>query len=90
MHYWVNCRDPKSGDVRRIDDYMLDGLVPDHVIEAMRDSVADDLGLCRICESGGRRCHVMRWIGRNKWDKFCPVLWHDVFKPLSWRVEELA
>jgi hypothetical protein len=69
---------------------LLDGIVPDHVIDLMsREVVRDDLKLCEICESEGARCHILLWIAPNTYAKYCPVLWHDVFKPTSWKVKDL-
>lgn len=77
-------------DARWIREAMLDGIVPDHVVALMTCESADALGLCRICDSGGARCHVLVNIGPRRYAKYCPVLWHDAFKPTSWRVEDLA
>jgi hypothetical protein len=89
MHYMVIVRDRK-GEPFWLHEDLLDGLVPDRVIDLMTCEVAEDFGLCAICESGGRRCHVMLWIAPHCYAKYCPVLWHDVFKPTTWKVEELV
>ena len=89
MTYWVRVKDAKSGN-RIVEESILDGVVSDHVLDAMTCESADDLGLCKICDSEGARCHVMRWIAPNTYKKYCPVLWHDVFKPGSWKIEALV
>ncbi len=89
MQYEVIVRDHKNGH-RRISEALLDGIVEQHVIDAMTCETAEDLGLCKICDSQGARCHVMLWVRPHTYAKYCPVLWHDVFKPGSWKVEDLV
>ena len=90
MTYFVNVRD-KQHKVRHVEESILDGIIPQHVIDLMLDRVVDeDLQLCRICDVQGRRCHVMVWIKPHTYAKYCPILWHDIFKPRSWTVADLA
>lgn len=77
-------------DARWVREAVLDGIVPARVVALMTCESADSLGLCRICDSDGARCHVLVNIGPHTYEKYCPVLWHDAFKPSSWRVEDLA
>lgn len=89
MHYWVMVRDKDRG-TRYQHEYLLDGLIGQHVIDAMTCEIADELGLCKICNSHGARCHVMVEIARHAYKKYCPVLWHDVFRPKTWIVKDLV
>jgi hypothetical protein len=89
VNYTVIVRD-RRGETRYIEEYLLDGLVPDRVVALMTCEIADALGLCKICDSGGSRCHVLVWIAPHTFKKYCPVLWHDAFKPASWKVGDLA
>ena len=91
MHYMVLVRD-RRGEPRWLAEYQLDGLVPEDTIAHMKCDVVDrELGLCGICESRGCRCHILVPTERaGAYGKFCPVLWHDVFRPTSWRVEDLV
>jgi len=92
MHYMirVQVKDPHVGNVFLEED-LLDGIVPEHVIELMSlESVRDELKLCDLCDVQGARCHILVWIAPHTYKKYCPVLWHDVFKPRSWKVEDIV
>lgn len=48
MTYFVNVRDKERG-VRHIEESILDGIVPQRVIDLMLDKVVDeDIQLCRL------------------------------------------
>jgi len=79
-----------KGGPEHIQENLLDGIVPPHVVDLMTVESADDLGLCKLCDCGGARCHVLVWYAQNSYLKYCPVLWHDAFKPASWKVADLV
>ena len=69
------------------EDSILPGLIPDHVFDLMVDRVVDEqLGLCRICDVHGTRCHVIDWSKGGR--KLCPVLFVDAVKP-PWTVDQV-
>ena len=96
MHYFVYIR--RRGKLRLVRDSILDGIVPERVVELMvANTVRDELGLCDGCEVASS-CHVMR-LERlpcprsgcgEVYSHLCPILFHDVFKPRSWQVAELS
>jgi hypothetical protein len=89
MNYFVSIR--RRGEVMVISEDILDGIVPENVVEMMKCTfVENELKLCRICESEGRRGHIMKYVSQYLYAKYCPVLWHDAFKPRSWKVDELV
>lgn len=63
----------------------------------MTSRSAEDLGLCRDCSVATHR-NVMvldeTSARRGPWHEcfrhYCPVLFHDVFRPRTWKVAELA
>jgi hypothetical protein len=68
-------------------DSILSGLIPDHVFDLMVDSVVDkDLGLCRLCDVHGARCHVIDFSKGGR--KLCPVLFVDAVHP-PWTVAQV-
>jgi hypothetical protein len=85
----VSVRD-RRGNAKWLKEYLLDGLIPEETISHMKCEMADELGLCAICDSGGARCHVLVPVAPHSFAKYCPVLWHDVFKPSTWKVENLT
>jgi hypothetical protein len=87
MHYMVAVKTDRGW--KHLHDYQLDGIVPEHVVELMSVASAADLGLCENCEQA-YHCHVLVWIAPHTYAKYCPVLWHDVFKPKGWKVEDLV
>jgi hypothetical protein len=89
MTYMVMIND-RRGDAKWIEEALLDGIVPVETISHMTVESSDDLGLCKICISGGACCHIMVPIAPHTYTKYCPVLWHDVFHPTKWKVEDLV
>jgi hypothetical protein len=88
MTYMV-CVNHRKGPVW-ITEALLDGIIPQRVVDLTTCEKAEEMDLCRICDSDGRRCHVLVRTGRSTYAKHCPVLWHDLFHPSSWRVEDLV
>jgi hypothetical protein len=89
MIYGVMVRG-KDGYARWVYDSVLPGLIPDHVFDAMVTDVVDDLGLCKLCDVQGARCHVFEEVqDGNGGRKMCPILFHDVVKP-KWKVEDVS
>jgi hypothetical protein len=91
MHYHVGIQPhdkhgKRVGDWYFLYDYILPGLIPEHVLEMMRATyVREQLGLCHDCQVA-YQCHVIEHpTGR----KYCPVLFHDAVKP-AWRIEDLV
>jgi hypothetical protein len=85
MMYWITLQSKKGAVV--FHDSILPGLIPDHVFDLMVDNVVDkELGLCRLCDVQGRRCHV---IEEGTGRKFCPVLFVDAVHP-PWKVAQVA
>jgi hypothetical protein len=67
----VKVKHPRVGWVH-LREYLLDGLVPDRVIELMKCKVVErDLDLCSICDVQGRRSHVMLWIAPRNTAPYC-------------------
>lgn len=96
MQYFVYIR--RRGRLLTVRDSVLPGIIPEHVMELMTaDSARDVLGICDGCESSCN-CHVMRLEPARSnrhgcgdvYSHLCPILFHDVFKPLSWSVAELS
>lgn len=82
MHYWIYLYIKEK--VFCFKDSYLPGIVPDHVIELCKCVVADDLGLCKICNLNSK-CHVIGEDGT----KYCISLFHDTFKP-NWKINDIA
>lgn len=77
----------KDGSGYWFHDSFLPGLIPDHVFDLMVDSVVDEqLGLCRLCDVQGARCHVIDWSKGGR--KLCPVLFVDAVHP-PWSVDQV-
>lgn len=74
----------RRGEIEYREDYFLDGLIPQQVLDMTRDQFADELGLCAPCELTSH-CHV---IEQPSGRKYCPVLFHDVVRP-AWKLKEL-
>ena len=97
MTYGIILRDKRTGWPYWYHEALLDGFVPDRVLDMMGCRFVDEeLDLCRLCDAEGRRCHVIVSAildedgheivpGR----KMCPVLFNDAVKP-KWKVEEIA
>ena len=85
MHYGITLR-RRGGEPYWYREAILDGLVPQRVVDLMvANTVDDELGLCRLCDVQGNRCHV---ILEPSGVKLCPVLFHEVFRP-AWRVADV-
>jgi hypothetical protein len=89
MTYSVIVRS-RDGEPRWITESLLGGLVPPNVIESTLDQRVHDAGICYKCDAEGRRCHVLLHKAKGVYSKHCPVLWWDLFRPRSWKVEELV
>lgn len=72
------------------EDDLLDGLIPQKVVDLMTCEKADEMGVCRLCDVQGRRCHIMVQVALSTYQKYCPCLWWDVFKPTAWKVGDLV
>jgi hypothetical protein len=84
--YGIILRDRK-GHPEWFFDSVLPGLIPDHVFDLMVCDVVDkQLGLCKICDVAGGRCHV---IEQGTGRKLCPVLFVDAVKP-PWTVDQVV
>jgi hypothetical protein len=77
-------------------DAILPGLIPDHVFDRRVCRVVDEqLGLCKICDVQGSRCHVFEEVidgetgEETTGRKMCPVLFADAVKP-PWRVDQVV
>jgi hypothetical protein len=67
--YYVNIK--TKGGTKAVHESLIDGIVPQRVIDLMLDSVVDEeLQLCRICDVQGRRCHVLLWVEHHTYAKF--------------------
>lgn len=87
MIYGIWLKRGRHADAFWFEDGILPGLIPDRVFDLMVDTVVDDeLGLCKLCDAHGERCHVVEQ-GTGK--KFCPVLFNDVVRP-RWKVAEVV
>jgi len=83
MRYWIYLK--KKNKLFRFQDYCLDGIVPDHVLNMLVAQFVDShLDLCRDCNLDSS-CHV---IDGDTGRMYCPVLFKDVFKT-SWRLKDL-
>jgi hypothetical protein len=61
------------------------------LIDGMRAEFLDKEGYCKACDVKGSRCHVMipdRDGDPDTWEKLCPVMFHDVFKP-KWKIKDI-
>jgi hypothetical protein len=68
-------------------DSILPGIIPDRVFDLMVCDVVDrQLGLCKLCDVQGQRCHV---IEEGTGRKLCPVLFADAVHP-PWKVDQIA
>jgi hypothetical protein len=87
MIYGIWLKRGRAADPVWFEDSVLPGLIPDRVFDLMVDTVVDEqLGLCKVCDVAGERCHVVEAVtGR----KFCPVLFADVVRP-RWKVAEVV
>lgn len=84
MNYWLWLSTPAGAEV--FSGSTPPDLPPDHVLDLMVVDVVDkQLGLCRLCDVQGRRCHV---IEESTGRKLCPVLFVDAVHP-PWTVEEV-
>lgn len=69
-------------------DSILPGIVPEHVFDLMVARVVDEqLGLCKLCDVHGARCHVIDDSAGGR--KLCPVLFVDAVHP-GWTVDQVA
>ena len=77
MHYMVYIKQRKG--------IFHDSLLAENSeFDSMLASNCDELGLCKVCAEGcdiHSRCHILRQIGPNTWDKLCPILFCDAVKP---------
>lgn len=89
MHYEVAIQS-KDGPLW-IEDDLLPGFIPQHVLDLMVDQVVESLGLCHDCPVA-EHCHVLVPVSpeSDTYTKLCPVLFHDAIKPGSWTVEDLV
>lgn len=87
MHYMVML---KKGDEP---DYYEDSLLaPNSAFDGLAAVMCQESGLCDMCAAvcdQNRKCHVMRQIKKNTWDKLCPILFHDAVKP-DWKPSDLV
>ena len=84
----------KDGNPAWVRDCILPGIVPDHVFDLMTVEVVErDLGLCRLCDVQGCRCHVFEVLGDyddcEVGRKMCPILFHDAVRP-RWKVDDIV
>ena len=69
-------------------DYILDGIIPSHVIELMDPNKMDQLGIdCNNCDMANK-CHVLVDQYNGSYKKLCTVLFHDTAKP-TWKMEDV-
>ena len=79
----------KNDEAEYFDDYFLDGLYSDHLLQAMKCEICWDLGFCGKCDTN-YKCHVLLATDEeNTWEKLCPILFHDVLQP-KWQIKDLA
>jgi hypothetical protein len=77
----------KDGYAEWFFDSILPGLIPDRVFDLMECDVVDKvLGLCRLCDVQGARCHVIEQ-GTDR--KLCPILFADAVHP-PWKVGQIV
>ena len=82
MHYWIYLR--LKNKFICIHDSYLQGIVPARVVDLCKCTVADDLGLCKLCTLNDS-CHIIGMDGT----KYCISLFHDTFKP-KWKIRDIA
>ena len=74
------------------DIYFYDSLLaPNSEFDGLHHDLCEKTGLCEKCNETcdmNTKCHVMRKIAPNTWDKLCPVLFHDAVKP-KWKLKDL-
>lgn len=66
-------------------------LAPNSEFDGLLSELCEEVGLCEKCYetcNQSQKCHVMRQIDKNTWDKLCPILFHDAVKP-KWKLKDL-
>ena len=77
MQYMVMIKQ-KSG-------YFHDSLLAENKeFDSIMADNCEEIGLCETCAQAcdmNQRCHILRRIRKNTWDKLCPILFCDAVKP---------
>lgn len=89
MRYFIYLNRGEDGEALYFEESLLD-LIPDRVVNLMLVNIADDLGLCKLCDLD-TYCHVMveTFPDSGAWKKLCPILFKDVFNP-PWELDEIT